>query len=169
MLEDGSSPCTSASEIIPHLWLGNIKSSRNRDFLHDQRITCIVNCTKNYDFDNDAMLPETQKIRVAISDTGTQEANQALLEVLDKVVTFIYKKLIKGDRVLVHCYAGKQRSPAIIVAFLIKYCDWTVTEALTAINGKMKNHWPIQTDHYLVALEKYRESTCGEALTAAKT
>ncbi len=148
--------CTSAAEIVPNLWLGNIKSSRNKQFLHEHEINCIVNCTKNYDFDQEAMLPSTQKIRIAISDTGTEQARTAFLEVVDKAVTFIYRCLIKGDRILVHCYAGKQRSPAIIVAFLIKYCEWSVKEALDAVNKQMQSHWPIEVDHYIAALEKYR-------------
>jgi protein-tyrosine phosphatase len=148
--------CTSAAEIVPHLWLGNIKASRNATFLHDNEISCIVNCTKNYDFDQTAMIPGTKKIRIAISDTGTDEARQAFLELADRVSTAIYQRLVKGDHLLVHCYAGKQRSPAIILAFLIKYCDYNVDEALKAVNTRMKSHWKIEADHYIEALEKYR-------------
>ena len=145
--------CSSAVEIIPHLWLGNIKASRNADFLKDTKINCIINCTKNFDFDNEAMLPNTKKIRIAVSDTGTESANEALLSLLDKSVTYIQRQLVKGDIILVHCYAGKQRSPAVIAAYLIKYCEWPVDKVLSI----MKARWNVYPDHYLKALRQFHE------------
>lgn len=141
--------CSSAAEILPNLWLGNIKASRNRDFIRSANINCIVNCTKNYDFDTEAILPDTKKIRIAVSDTGTPEANKAMADILDRAVTYIHKRLVCGDRVLVHCYAGKQRSPAIVVAFIMKYCEWSFKESLEAVQKSWKDACP---DHYLDAL-----------------
>lgn len=146
--------CSSAVEIIPHLWLGNVKASHNLNFLKVSNITCIINCTKNFDF-YDKLPANTQKIRIAISDTGTEEANRALYSLLDKAVTYIQRQLIKGNRVLVHCYAGKQRSPAIVAAYLIKYCEWSTDEVLTLMNEK----WGANPDHYIPALTWFGRGT----------
>ena len=140
--------CSSAVEIIPHLWLGNIKASRNGDFLRTYKVNCIINCTKNFDFHDEALLPNTQKIRIAVSDTGTEDANKALYSLLDKAVTYIQRQLVKGNTVLVHCYAGKQRSPAIVAAYLMKCCDWPVDKVLAL----MKEQWGLMPDHYIPAL-----------------
>jgi hypothetical protein len=147
--------CSSAVEIIPNLWLGNIKASRNRDFLHDYKINYIVNCTRNYDFDPSAMLPCTKKIRLPLSDTGTEEANHEMYVLLDKAVTYIQRQLINGDHILVHCYAGKQRSAAVIVAYLIKYAGLTVKEGMDVIYNK----WQSRPDRYNNALTRFREVT----------
>jgi hypothetical protein len=162
--------CSSAVEILPHLWLGNIKASRNREFLHQYKINCIVNCTKNFDFDADAMLAETKKIRIAVSDTGTPEANQDLLVLLDRGVTYIHRQLTRGDHVLVHCYAGKQRSPAVIAAFLMKYCRLSVQKTLSIISERWQQAYP---DHYLPALKTFAGgefsgqcAVCGQDVTS---
>jgi protein-tyrosine phosphatase len=146
--------CSSAAEIVPNLWLGNIKASRNKDFIHKNKINCIINCTKNYDFDDTMLLPDTKKIRLPVSDTGTPEAEQELLKLLDRAVTYIQRQLINGDRVLVHCYAGKQRSVAVVVAYIIKYCSVNRDKALDVINRLWNNVYP---DHYLTALLSFAE------------
>jgi protein-tyrosine phosphatase len=146
--------CSSAVEIIPHLWLGNIKASRNADFIKNYKVNCILNCTKNFDFYHDILPPNTQKIRIAVSDTGTEDANNALFSLLDKAVTYIQRQLISGNTVLVHCYAGKQRSPAVVAAYLIKYCDWSHETVLTI----MKDRWGLNPDHYLMALIMFAKS-----------
>lgn len=144
--------CSSAAEILPNLWLGNIKASRNKEFLHRNKINCIINCTKNYDFDATAILPNTKKIRLPISDTGTPEASSALLALLNRTVTYIHNQLINGDRILVHCYAGKQRSVAVIVAYIMKYAGLPMECALDVVNKLWNNVYP---DHYLTALSSF--------------
>jgi protein-tyrosine phosphatase len=147
--------CSSAVEILPNLWLGNVKASRNRDFLHTYKINVIVNCTKNFDFDSTAILPETKKIRLAVSDTNTPEANRDMLALLDRAVTYIHRQLTRGDHVLVHCYAGKQRSPAVIAAFIVKYCEWPLDKSLKVIERLWNGVYP---DHYLSALKEFQSN-----------
>ena len=142
----------SAVEILPNLWLGNIKASLNNDFLIKNNIKCIVNCTVNYQF-NEKLPANIKKIRLPVSDTGTQEANDTMLQYIDKTVTFIYRSLLKGDCILVHCYAGKQRSPTIIASFIIKYCECNYEQALHALSVK----WPFYPDHYIPALKTWSE------------
>ena len=36
-----------ANEIIPNLWLGNAKASMDEDFIRQNNITVVFNCTKN--------------------------------------------------------------------------------------------------------------------------
>jgi protein-tyrosine phosphatase len=79
-----------------------------------------------------------------------------MLSLLDRGVTYIHRQLVRGDRVLVHCYAGKQRSPAVITAYIIKYCEWPVDKAL-AVVGKLWNN--VYPDHYLDALTAFKIKT----------
>jgi protein-tyrosine phosphatase len=140
----------SVVEIIPHLYLGNIKSSLDLTFIREAKINCIINCTKNFNFIEN--LPENiKKIRISLSDTGTDEANECMLTILDKAVTLIYRELIKGNVILIHCYAGKQRSLAIVVAFLIKYSFLSKDEVLKFLFKR----WPYYPDHYEKALNAY--------------
>ena len=137
----------SAVEIIPNLWLGNVKASLNKDFIEENGITHIINCTKNVKFAQESL----KKVRISLSDTGTEQANTEMINVLDKATTYIYSELLKGHRLLVHCYAGKQRSVAIIVAFIAKYCEWSIQKALDATGNK----WPYLPDRYIEALKRW--------------
>lgn len=140
----------SVVEIIPNLYLGNIKSAMNVKFIADAKITCIINCTKNFDFVEN--LPATiKKIRIPLSDTGTQQANDDMIRILDKAVELLYMKLVNEDVILIHCYAGKQRSLAIVSAFLIKYSFLSKDEVLNSIFKR----WPYYPDHYTTALDVF--------------
>ena len=39
-----------AHEIIPRLWLGNVKASMDEDFIRQKNIGVVFNCTKNLPF-----------------------------------------------------------------------------------------------------------------------
>ena len=49
---------------------------------------------------------------------------------------FLNKFLSKNKNVLVHCYAGKQRSACVISAYLLKYTHMTPKDTILAIKSK---------------------------------
>jgi len=54
----------------------------------------------------------------------------------DETAEYIHEILSKGERVLVHCFAGKSRSTTIMISYLIKYHKMTVDQALKTIREK---------------------------------
>ena len=138
----------SAVEIIPNLWLGNIKASLDLNFIKQKNIKCIINCTKNCNF-AEGLAGDIKKVRLLLSDTGTDEAREHMSLIIPKATKFIYRELIKGKVVLVHCFAGKQRSVAIIAAFLMEYGKYTSSEALKNLYKK----WPHYPDRYIEAID----------------
>lgn len=140
----------SAVEIIPNLWLGNIKASLDLEFIKAKGIKCIINCTKNCNF-AEGLPVDVKKIRLLLSDTGTDEAREHMSLIIPKATKFIYRELIKGNVVLVHCYAGKQRSVAIIAAFLMDYAKYTSSEALKRLYKK----WPHYPDRYTESIDRH--------------
>jgi protein-tyrosine phosphatase len=75
-----------------------------------------------------------RRLRIPINDNLKQ--NKALLPFLEPITAAIHAELTKGRKVLVHCYAGRQRSASIIAAYLIKYSGMTVLEAINYIRAK---------------------------------
>ena len=59
-----------------------------------------------------------------------------LYNYLDKESDLIYKHLQNNQSILVHCYAGKQRSASIIVAFLMKYARMSLNDSIMSIRTK---------------------------------
>lgn len=108
----------SYNEIISGLWLGDKNSSHNTDFLTDKKIKCIINCSCDLPFINDSSII---KKRIPVNDDLSFEANKIILKYLNKCLEFIHENILNNKNILVHCYAGKQRSATIILCYLIKY------------------------------------------------
>ena len=123
-----------ANEIYPNLWLGDIHSATNVRFLKEKGINCIINCTESLPFPN---LPQIiKKYRVAVKDNLQPDQIYKLYTYLDVTVTKMYNLLKKGNKILVHCHARKQRSVAIIIAFLMKYAQLSKEESILLLRTK---------------------------------
>lgn len=119
-------------EIIPNLWLGNIKIAKNNNFFENFNIDCVINCTKDIPFYSNY----TTNIRISVDDNLLSSEIEKMYQYLDKSSDLIYKYLNDDKNILVHCYAGKQRSACVIAAFLIKYSNMSLNDVITSIRSK---------------------------------
>lgn len=108
-----------ANEILPGLWLGNRRAALNDEWLRAQEISVVVNCTKDIPF---SKVPG-KRYRVPVDDNlEISEINNMTLwapEIAYKIV----KEFLSGHKILVHCFAGVQRSAAAMafVLTVLKY------------------------------------------------
>lgn len=109
------------AQVIPGLWIGSIKDASDLDFLRKENVRLIVNCTKNVPFYYDG----ASHARVDVDDNPNE--NERMLQKFPDIVMAIDKALMSGYSVLVHCFAGMQRSCAVATAYLMY---------LNARNGK---------------------------------
>lgn len=116
----------SAHEIIPRLWLGNAKAAGDDGFLQANRINVIMNCTKDIPF---SPRHRAAKYRVHVDD-NLQEGEIHNMKLWGPEIAFtLLKHYYAGDRILVHCYAGMQRSAACVAMFLIAHFGWRFSQA----------------------------------------
>ena len=115
-------------EIIDQLFIGSAASLNDSD-----NFDLIVNCTP------DIFIKHPNKtIRIPIRD-NPDECNKLLqllgeTNVLEKINTTINNK----EKVLVHCYAGQQRSCALVACYLIKYNNMNPYTAVNYIKMKRR-------------------------------
>lgn len=103
------------------LYVGSIRAAFNEEGLRTAGITHILNASGVED-----TYPGSFKyMAVAMRDATTQD----LLKVMEKVGAFLNSGTRDGNRTLVHCRAGRSRSPAIVVAFLMAQHGLSFTEA----------------------------------------
>lgn len=118
-----------ATEIYNGLWLGDIHSANDLQFLNSKSIDYIVNCTATL------TTAETKRIfRIPVKDNQEMSEIYKMYKLLDKSTRLIAKLLEKGN-VLVHCHAGRQRSATVIVAFLMRF-GISLKEAYKCVKSK---------------------------------
>lgn len=123
-----------ATEILPNLWLGSLDDALNKDFIIKNQINCIFNCTINKPFINNPQI--IHKYRVPIKDDNSNEEKYLLFCLLDDIIETIKLHYIARDNILIHCFAGKQRSVGCIIGFLIKYGNIKLDKAIELVQNK---------------------------------
>jgi len=117
---------------MPGLWLGNIKIAQNLSFFETNNIHCVINCSKDIPF----YCNKCENIRISVNDDLKISEINKLYEYFDKAADFINSRLLDNKNILVHCYAGKQRSASIIVVYLMKYCDLSLKNSIIVLKSK---------------------------------
>ncbi|XP_042575234.1 dual specificity protein phosphatase 18 [Cyprinus carpio] len=110
----------SISQITPTLFLSGADAPLNQALMTRKGITLIVNVTLSHTC---PIYPGVECIRVAVSDLP----NARLSDHFDHVAARIHSNRSGGT--LVHCAAGMSRSPALIMAYLMKYKGVTLRQA----------------------------------------
>lgn len=98
-------------EILPGLYLASFNDVKQRGA--EARDYYIVNCSR------DLPMLSPRGGRVPVDDRP--EENERMLGFFPRVTRAIRERLRSGDEVIVHCWAGQQRSAAVVTAYLIKY------------------------------------------------
>lgn len=103
----------SISQVRPGLFLSGLDSALNRSVLSSRNITLVVNASGLEDVSY-PQLDGLQVLNVPVQD----QPHAPLRHYFDPVA-----ERINGNRtggVLVHCSAGRSRSPALIMAYLMR-------------------------------------------------
>jgi hypothetical protein len=121
-----------ATEILPNLWLGNVRASMDEDFIRRKNIQVVFNCTKNLPFC--PIIPI--KFRVPVDD-NLEEDEIRNMELWSSEIAFkIMAEYVSGKSILVHCMAGMQRSAASMAMMLIAYKGIYTQEAIKLIKDR---------------------------------
>ena len=127
-----ANPSADAHEILPGLWLGNERASQNDAFLRGNHIDVIFNCTKTLPFN--PIVPTKYRIPV---DDNLQEEEIGNMELWScDIAHKIMSEYITGNRILIHCFAGMQRSAAAVAIFLIAFKRMRTEEAIHFIKER---------------------------------
>jgi protein-tyrosine phosphatase len=122
-----------AHEILPGLWLGNRTAAHDLNWQREKNINAIFNCTKDIPIKQGV----AQRIYRIPLDDNLQVDEIRNLELWSWESAFkISKELEAGNRVLVHCAAGMQRSAAVVAIYIIAKYRVTTDEAIQYIKKR---------------------------------
>ncbi len=123
------------SKIIPNLYIGNIVASQDFSFIKKNNIKVIINCSNT--IPNQFVLnSDIEYYRLPVDDSLEEYDIDLMAKLLPQYVEIINKSLTENKPVLVHCYAGRQRSAALIAAYLMYKYNYTIDEAYKLIISK---------------------------------
>ena len=107
------------NKILPKLYLGNYQAAKDGDFFKEKKIKAVLNCTKdipNYF----ACKKDVEYMRIPVDDSLRETDLKKMIEFFPAIVEFIDKHArIQNEPILVHCYAGRQRSAISVAAYLV--------------------------------------------------
>lgn len=123
-----------------NLWLGNSKSALDLNFLIENNIQVIINCSPDIPFIDEILDPDQlckqntnycglrdlEKFRIPVFDSLLPHDIYKMEQYLPLVLPFIIKKLLKEKKnVFVGCMAGAQRSACVVAAvlYVLKDCE----------------------------------------------
>jgi protein-tyrosine phosphatase len=121
-----------ATEIIPRLFLGNVKASMNENFIRNKNIQVVFNCTKNLEFSPNIAI----KYRIPVDDDLTEDEIRNMELWSNEIAFKIMSEYIDGKTILVHCMAGMQRSACAVAFFLIAFMRLRALDAMKMIKEK---------------------------------
>ncbi|XP_024909544.1 dual specificity protein phosphatase 18 isoform X1 [Cynoglossus semilaevis] len=121
----------SVSQITPTLFLGGADASLNAALVSQKGITLIVNATLSHSC---PAYPGVEHVRVPVCDLPTAR----LGDHFDRVADRIHEN--RGGGTLVHCAVGMSRSPALVMAYLMRYRGVTLCQA---------HRWVIESRPYI--------------------
>lgn len=118
-----------ASEIDNFIYLGSSIDAANYKQLKDNQINCIINVTKeisNYYED------EFDYHRISVDDIE----NETIINNLELVYKYIEEQIKNKNKILIHCFAGRSRSAAVVLFYMIKKYELNINEAYDLILKK---------------------------------
>jgi len=121
-----------AHEIVPGLWLGNRGASQDTYWMRHNNIQSVFNCTKDLPFSS---LP-LRFYRVPVDDNLQEEEIRNMELWAPEIVMKLTREYNTGYPVLVHCFAGMQRSAAVVAMFLIAKYRCSTDEAIAYIRQR---------------------------------
>lgn len=137
-------------EILPKLFLGNAASSYNDNFLTKYKIKYIIRVM--YEFDFSKKRDDIIYFHIEIRDSkycphqgqGSdpnfyQQLFTDSTQLIDKLKKIIALSDTPDDAILIHCKRGHHRSASIVVAYLVKYQNFTYVEAINYVKNIRPN------------------------------
>merc|ERR1719199_1788581 len=127
-------PLLTKTEILPNLWLGQVGMAYSADFLDDLYFFPMTRA-ENFSDELRAIpdmgdAPRQFKLRPEEGDVGIEDMQAGDMARFNQALRMMNILLVqKGKKVFVGCQQGRDRSAALVVAFVAAKYNITVTEA----------------------------------------
>jgi len=103
--------------VTPRIWLGSCYDATDVEWLEEHHITHIINCADPIARYESSIVGNTKIRKVWVLNAKDDPEYLILEHHLESVLSYIKEAQIFPDaRILIHCRAGMNRSPALVLA-----------------------------------------------------
>ena len=129
VIKDEDKPLTKVDKIMDRIYLGNYQAAKDRDFFKQKNIKAVLNCTKDIP-NHFAHKKDIEYMRIPVDDSLKEKDFELMFKYMPIIAAYIDKHVsIQKNNIFVHCWAGRQRSVAAVVCYLISNHKMTPHEA----------------------------------------
>jgi predicted protein tyrosine phosphatase len=121
--------------IIPRIYLGDYVIAADKEWLKNNNIHAVFNCTKNLPF---AEVEAVRHYRIPVDDSLKEEDLKKMGLMSFEIVYKMLQEYNNGANILVHCHAGRQRSAAAVAMFLIFLTRKSIDETIAFIRSRRR-------------------------------
>ncbi len=118
-----------ANEIIKNVWVGDLEDAK---VWEGNKICVLEHYPANYSPKNSVLIPILSQEHVHLK----QEDAEVLMENIDLVSSVIQNHIMAGEKVLVHCMGGMERSPLAVTWYLHKNAGVGINDAFDFVKKK---------------------------------
>jgi len=156
MLESGNPSLLRSvppSQVLDYLYCGNLYNAYNKKQLGELKIEYILSLRSERGRINEK---DYRYLHCPLDDFGQSDLSKIWMECFD----FISEAKSNQKNILVHCDGGINRSPTIVVGYLVSREQWTLKQAFDHVLQVRPCVAP--REHYLDQLRQLELSTRGE-------
>lgn len=118
-IADEDKPLSSYNKVMNKIYLGNFQAAKDKDFFKNKNIKAVLNCTRDIP-NHFAHNKDIEYMRIPVEDSLKDRDYNLMYQYMPCIVEFIHKHtVLQGQNILVHCWAGRQRSAISIAAYLV--------------------------------------------------
>ena len=129
------------NQVMPNLFLGNVRIASNTDFLHKNNIGTVIRILENDDGTRELSIIPKRIDSINYYIIPIRDVDVCLRDInhlLDKTSEIIKDSLKNNVPVLVHCKKGHHRSAVVVGAFMMKYLNTDFISTVKYINDHRK-------------------------------
>ena len=104
-------------EILSGLWIGDSEIMAKAEFIRDNQIDVVINCTDIFEFPNIDLL----KVRIPFQAHAQSHENIAALQRNHSKITDLISEHIDHRNILIGCADGKCIAPLIVAIYILKH------------------------------------------------
>ena len=127
-------PATDADEIIPGVWISRWQPALNGEWLSENGIVTVFNCTKQVGFHPSV----PYQYRIPVDDNLQPRELKNMEDWAPEIAYKILREYRAGHPMVIHCHAGMQRSTTACAFFLMVLTGRPLIQVMYLIQSKRK-------------------------------